>query len=260
MGNRADEIRKRIEKRRRNQANPVRKQQTKLHHLYEEEDWNIGGDYSIYEADPPSEKIHPLWNKEFFIFKILVSALLVLVVGILFKTSTPQFDNARTIVNKVMKTEFQFAAVSNWYEDQFGKPLAFLPLKNDKKEPTKVATQDYAIPAMGKVLRNFSSDGRGVMVETRTNVAVEAIASGTVIFAGKKDDLGNTIIIQHADKSESWYANLSSIDVKEYDHVIVKDKVGAVTNKEDGVSGEYYFAIKQGEEFIDPIQVIKFEK
>ncbi|MHC8522700.1 peptidoglycan DD-metalloendopeptidase family protein [Rossellomorea sp. H39__3] len=39
------------------------------------------------------------------------------------------------------------------------------------------------------------------------------------MFAGKKDDLGNTVVIQHADQSESWYGHLEAIDVKQYEKV-----------------------------------------
>ena len=113
--------------------------------------------------------------------------------------------------------------------------------------------------ASARVLTNFSTDGRGVLIETKYDEAVEAMSGGRVVFAGKKNDLGNTVIIQHSDMTESWYGNLETIDVSQYEEVKTGKKVGTVSNKENGRSGEFYFAIKQGKKFIDPIQVIKFE-
>ncbi|MGE8206087.1 peptidoglycan DD-metalloendopeptidase family protein [Heyndrickxia sp. NPDC080065] len=256
MGNRADEIRRQMAKKRKMKSYPVKKRDNSKNPIVT--DWEDSDAYPIFEAEPPN-KIHPLWNKELFLFKILASAVLVLIVAILFKTSTPKLDNARSFVKDTMETEFQFAAVSNWYEKQFGKPLALFPVKNGDKVDSSVAKEEYVMPASGKVLTNFAKDGRGVMIETKNNESVDAMDGGKVIFAGKKNDLGNTVIIQHSDKTESWYGNLETIDVHQYEYVDTGKKVGTVSNKDDGLSGEFYFAIKQGKKFIDPIQVIKFE-
>lgn len=253
MGNRADEIRRQMAKKRRSKTYPVRKKESSSASSWQEND-----DFSIFEADPPN-KIHPLWNKELFLFKILASALLVLVVAIVFKSSSPKLIQARSFIKSTMNTEFQFAAVSEWYEKQFGKPLAIFPVNNEDKDRSNLVNEEYVMPASAKVLTNFSSDGRGVMIETKNNELVEAMNGGKVTFAGKKKDLGNTVIIQHSDMTESWYGNLETIAVHAYDKVENGEKVGTVSNKDDGVSGEFYFAIKQGKKFIDPIQVIKFE-
>ncbi|GIN87006.1 stage IV sporulation protein FA [Heyndrickxia sporothermodurans] len=254
MGNRADEIRRQMAKKRKTKSYSVRKKENPSHLINLDE----SDDYTIFEADPPN-KMHPLWNKELFIFKILASALLVLIVAIVFKSTTPKLDQVRSFVTNTLKTEFQFAAVSDWYEKQFGKPFAIFPVKNEKKNSTDVAKEEYVMPASAKVLTEFSNDGRGVTIETKNDMSVNAMDGGVVIFAGKKDDLGKTVIIQHSDKTESWYGNLYSIDVHLSEHIDSGKKVGSVSNKEDGISGEFYFAIKQGKKFIDPIQVIKFE-
>lgn len=256
MGNRSDEIRKQIEKRRKTKTYPKRRKVGTVNSP--SIDWEENEEYSIFEADPPS-KIHPLWNKEIFLFKILMSAILVLVIAIIFKTSSPKLDSVKGFVENTMKTEFQFAAVSAWYEKQFGKPLAILPTKEKKNESLDLAQDQYVMDASARVLTNFSTDGRGVLIETKYDEAVEAMSGGRVVFAGKKNDLGNTVIIQHSDMTESWYGNLETIDVSQYEEVKTGKKVGTVSNKENGRSGEFYFAIKQGKKFIDPIQVIKFE-
>jgi stage IV sporulation protein FA len=258
MGNRAKDIRREIEKRRKAKTVPGKKQAASPAPSLQ---WEENEDSFVYESGP-SDHLHPLFKKELFIFKILASAILVLAVAIMFKTNSPVFNKSRAFVSNTMKTEFQFAALSNWYEKQFGKPLAILPFKWQGIEPVQQAKTDkqgYAIPASGKVLTHFSSDGRGIMIQTKNNVDVEAVNGGTVIFTGKKDDLGNTVIIQHPDSTESWYGNLKTINVSQYEQIAKGKKVGTVTNNAKGNTGEFYFAFKKGDKFIDPQQVMHIE-
>ncbi|MFL6558418.1 MAG: peptidoglycan DD-metalloendopeptidase family protein [Bacillus sp. (in: firmicutes)] len=78
---------------------------------------------------------------------------------------------------------------------------------------------------------------------------------------GVKEGIGNTVIIQHSDKSETWYGNLADVKVKLYEYVDKRSVVGTVSTSagEDKTKGKYYFAIKKDDNFIDPIQVIRFE-
>ena len=45
------------------------------------------------------------------------------------------------------------------------------------------------------------------------------------LFCRQKEELGNTVQIQHADGTESWYANLNDMSVKLYDYVSKKQKL-----------------------------------
>lgn len=191
--------------------------------------------------------------------KILGTSVLVLCTAILFQNQVPGFDKARFYVKQTMSEELQFAAISTWYEDQFGKPLALLPEGNEGSQETTEKTVEYALPASSKVIENFKSNGQGIMVGTVKGSTVEAMKGGLVIFAGKKDNLGQTVIIQHDDKSESWYGHLNSVEVNLYETIKTGNAVGTVTDEESAGTGEFYFAIKKGDAFIDPIQVITFE-
>ncbi|MGM0844085.1 MAG: peptidoglycan DD-metalloendopeptidase family protein [Bacillota bacterium] len=256
MGNRADEIRKRIAKRKRLSSSQSSASRSML--LPTDEEKYGGERFSSYEGGP-SEGTHPLFSKEMFLLKILGTSVLVLCTAILFQNGTPGFDKARSYVQQTMTKEFQFAAVSTWYEDQFGKPLALLPEGKEGGIPDAAETVEYALPASGKVVENFKSNGQGIMVETTKGSSVEAMKGGLVTFAGKKEGLGQTVIIQHDDKSESWYGHLNTIEVTQYAAVKSGDPVGTVTDEETTATGEFYFAIKKEDAFIDPIQVIPFE-
>lgn len=159
-----------------------------------------------------------------------------------------------------MEKDFQFAAVSGWYEEQFGKPLALLPFSDGKKDEKNVEeNSEYALPASAKILEDFNDNGQRITIETGKEASIEAMSEGLVRFAGKKDGFGNTVIIQHGDKSESWYGNLAEINVNLYQYIEKGTGIGTAGDTGDGEKGSFYFAIKKDDDFIDPIQVIPFE-
>jgi stage IV sporulation protein FA len=252
MGTRADDIRKRMAKRKKEKERAERALPN-AEELYGYEK------LPSYDSGP-GDSIHPLFKKEIFLFKILASACLVLIVAIVFRSETERAEPVKQFVVKTMETEFQFAAVSDWYEKQFGKPLALLPVKTEEpaQENTNNGTQ-YALPASGRILEDFGDNGQKITIETGKDALVEAMNEGLVTFVGTKDGFGKTIIIQHGDKSETWYGNLSDFEVNVYEYIDAGAKVGKATAVPDGEKGTFYFAIKKGDDFVDPIGVIKFE-
>jgi stage IV sporulation protein FA len=260
MGSRADDIRKRIEKRKRerdrveNRSRPMNRS-----NLPETEELYGFDKLPTYDAGP-GDGNHPLFKKEVFMMKILASACLVLVVAILFRSDTERAEPIKNFVTNTMETDFQFAAVSDWYQDQFGKPLALLPTKEQEaKVPDSSSNTHYALPASGKILEDFGDNGQRITIETGKDAPVEAMSEGLVRFVGEKEGFGKTVIIQHADKSESWYGNLADFDVNVYEYISSGVSVGKASSAGSEEKGSFYFAIKKGDDFIDPIGVIKFE-
>lgn len=263
MSQRADEIRKRIAKRKKERLQyskdtPRRDRDQSYYYVRDEEKHGVAR-FDSYEMGGETGA-HPLFPKEWFMFKVLASACLLLIVAIMYKDGTARFENVREFVTKTMENEFQFAAVSTWYEEQFGKPLALLPTSLENEKSSQASSEEYAVPANGRILENFETNGQGVMIETGTNSTVEAINEGSVISIGQKEDIeGITVVVQHSDGSQSWYGKLDDIEVQLYDFIEKGAKIGKVTENENGINGTYYFAIKKGDSFIDPIQVINFE-
>jgi stage IV sporulation protein FA len=252
---RADEIRKRIAKRKK-----TREQSPTKTPLWATDEERYGFEkISSFEAGP-DEGTHPLFNKELFIFKILASVCLVLIVGILFKNENPTLQKARDVVQNSMATDFQFAAVSDWYETKFGKPLALLPFMEEEMKPGTIEDEtQYALPASGRIIEDFSQNGQGIMIETGKDSVVDALHEGIITFAGVKEGIGNTVVVQHTDKSETWYGNLATIEVKLYDFITKGTKLGVASSTEDETHSSFYLAVKKDNHFIDPSQVIRFE-
>lgn len=253
----ADEIRRRIAKRKKVKGTSGKSQEHQL--LWPGDDESYG--YNYISPSSGGDDGHPLFKKEVFFFKILASILLFLVVAIIFRSQIPALEPAKSFVVKTMDKEFKFAVVSEWYEDKFGKPLALLPFTENEQAGNKEDIQKGAVPVTGRLLENFEKNGQGIMIETGKGAPVQVINDGFVHFAGVKEGLGKTVIIQHGDGSETWYGNLDSIKVKLYQYIDNRTVVGTVSESagEDKTKGQYYFAVKKGDSFIDPVKVIRFE-
>lgn len=257
MGSRADDIRRRIAKRKKEKDRAARDFQNRFFLAEDEEKYGFEK-LSTFEGGP-GEGDHPLFRKEIVMLKILFSACLVLIIAIIFRNPSEMLEPARNFVKNSMEKDFQFAAVSDWYEKQFGKPLALLPSTDEREKSQTESNQDYALPASGKILEDFDANGQRIMVETGKGAVVEAMSEGYVRFAGEKEGFGKTVIIKHGDESESWYGNLENINVILYQYIEKGTPVGTVSEGKDETKGAFYFAIKKGDDFIDPIQVIRFE-
>lgn len=263
MANQVEEIKRKIQERRRKKLNQSLKErsQPQFYHSHDEArgepDFYFASDVSTIQE--PEEK---MFRKDILIMQILISVCLFLIIGIIFKVENPQLDRARNFVQNSFEQEFQFASVANWYENQFGKPLALLPntsdIALDNLEPSQ-SDFAYAVPAGGRVAQNFDKDGQGVIIETSNSMEIEAAKAGMVRFVSEEETLGKTVIVAHYDGGESWYAMLDHVEVKLYDHIKVGQKIGTATKSEETDNGIYYFAIKEGETFINPIDVIPFE-
>ncbi len=253
----ADEIRRRIAKRKRGKETAGKSHEHQL--LLPGDEESYGYNYTT----PSEDGGHPLFKKEVFFFKILASILLFLVVAIMFRSHAPALEPAKNFIVKIMDKEFKFAVVSKWYEDKFGKPLALLPFSEHDQAGNgqKEEAQKGAVPVTGRILENFEKNGQGIMIETGKGTPVQTIKDGFVHFAGVKEGLGKTVIVEHYDGTETWYGNLDNIKVNIYDTIEKRSVVGTVSasSGEDKTKGQYYFAVKKGDDFIDPIKVIRFE-
>ncbi|NEU29766.1 M23 family metallopeptidase [bacterium LRH843] len=201
-------------------------------------------------------------TNNFILFRILAAVCLFLLIAILFKTNAPQLDGVKQFVQKSYEEEFHFAAISNWYEDQFGRPLALVPMTQEvaQGDPDEQVEMVYALPAAGVIREDFSQDGRGVIIETGLNAEVEAIRGGYVIDVKEgEESLGKTVIVQHYDGTESLYGMLDEIKVNKYDHIQAKDNIGIVSTSKEGEKGVFYFALKKNDIYIDPSEVLTFD-
>ena len=193
-----------------------------------------------------------------FLFRLMVSMCLVLIIAILFRSTNPSLNGVKSFVENAMKRDYQFAKISNWTNETLGDSFSFSPMSFfDKKSDSNL--NENVIPVSGKVKESFKKNGKGITVETTRDKSVTAIKAGVVIFAGYNEIYGKTIIVQQSNKMNVWYGNLATIKVNLYQHVTNGEALGTVTNKGTTNHGEYYFAIEKSNKFLDPTKVISFE-
>ncbi|MCY7975311.1 stage IV sporulation protein SpoIVFA [Bacillus inaquosorum] len=264
MSHRADEIRKRLEKRRKQLSGSKRFSTQTVSEKQKPPSWVMVTDQEKHGTLPVYEDNistfngkHPLVKTDSIILKCLLSACLVLVSAIAYKTNIGPVSQIKPIVAKTFEIEFQFASASHWFETKFGNPLAFLAPEHKNKEQQVEVGQDLVAPASGKVQQDFQDNGEGIKVETSSDT-IDSIKEGYVVEVSKDSQTGLTVKVQHADNTYSIYGELKEVDVALYDFVDKGKKLGSI-KLDDHNKGVYYFAMKDGDKFIDPIQVISFE-
>jgi len=116
------------------------------------------------------------------------------------------------------------------------------------EEKIKVERLPSIVPVVGLVSKNFTEDEHdGVDISAPNGNPVFATGSGTVEFAGKNGDLGNTIIIDHLNGYKSSYSHLKDIKIKKGRPVSKGDVIGSIglTGKTSG-SHLHYTITKDG--------------
>jgi len=212
----------------------------------------------IMSYDGTKEEKNKKLKLDGFLLKLLLAAVLFLSVAIIYDNDQPVFQKARTFVSTQMTEGFEYVQVIKWYEETLGDPLAFLPLNFLDKKKTELVNNDYALPASAQIVEQFGTNGQRITIETLTDNTVVSLQEGLVIFAGHKDGFGKTVVIKNADNSETWYGNLSQMDITLLSRVAKGERIG-LADKNEGNKGHFYLAVKQDGSFVNPLKVINFE-
>ena len=138
------------------------------------------------------------------ISRILLSAIFVL--GSIIYTNTSE-NNKKLYQKYVLEDSLSFTKISNLYENLFGKVDI-----TKKEEATSVFlnTINYS---------NIENYKNGVKLTVNPKETINVITSGIIVYAGDKDDLGNTIIIQGNDGVDIWYSNITDTNINIYDYI-----------------------------------------
>lgn len=144
-------------------------------------------------------------NYIFNINKFLITVLLTIITLIILKSNTTFKQN---FYHKVYEENISFVKINNLYKKYFGSSIPFGKLLENNTKATFKDTLTY-------VEKEKYKDG--VKLSVSSNYMVPALESGMVIFKGKKEGLGNTIIIEQVNGIEVWYSNITSnIDIYDY--------------------------------------------
>lgn len=100
----------------------------------------------------------------------------------------------------------------------------------------------------------------GIDIGDKIGSTIYSTASGRVKFTGWKGGYGKTIIIKHDNGSESLYAHLSNIQVKNGQYIQQGIKIGAMGATGNVTGPHLHFEIRQNNKPINPLNVLNKSK
>ncbi|RAL26648.1 peptidoglycan DD-metalloendopeptidase family protein [Thermoflavimicrobium daqui] len=209
-----------------------------------QKDWKVG-------TDKKNKKNKP---SKLFI-QTLISVFLLLGTYIIYQFQTNRGIKVQEWIRISMTKEFQFQNMADWYHKMVGGVPSILPAFQSK--PKQSTSLKWTAPVQGKVVLPFDQKRKGTVLQTLHESQIKAVEEGWVTFAGEKPDLGNLVIIRHAQGYESWYGFVQNVKVKKKDWVKSGQLIGEVGDKKG--QPMVYFALKKEDQFISPMGVIPFE-
>ncbi|GAE31154.1 M23 family metallopeptidase [Halalkalibacter hemicellulosilyticus] len=262
MAKNLNKVRRQIESRRRVIDDTVRRREKTFMTSPKHDDFGHES-VDVVSSERPNETQSSTNMVHFFIFRCLVAGLLFLLIGIAFQSKLPQSERVEYFVRHTFENEFQFAAIASWYENQFGRPLALLPIDANvaQGDPDEEVEFVYALPASGTIREDFDESGQGILIETDVHARIESVKSGVVRSIGQTEDssIEKAVVIEHYDGTEAIYGMLDGIEVQLYDHVQSGTKIGTAQSIDGAEKGIFYFALKNENGYIDPSEVLTFD-
>ncbi|MGM8214242.1 peptidoglycan DD-metalloendopeptidase family protein [Bacillaceae bacterium W0354] len=184
--------------------------------------------------------------------KLLMSIIIFFIIFFVYNGQASVFSNAKPYVQQVLTEDLPFATVQAWYEEHFATPFVLFG-----RDADRVYSDTYnSIPVNGIEANHVRNYEDGVYIEVTESKNVYPMSRGTVLFAGKKRDTGNTIILQHENGQKSVYGHLKTIDVFHYQFVHPNKAIGTVEPDELAGFTNMYFAVQDGSQYIDPLNII----
>ena len=112
-----------------------------------------------------------------------------------------------------------------------------------------------------RIVRRFGADGRGtlqpMLLATQEGATAKAVAPGEVRFADSMRQLGDVVIVHHADNLQTVYALCARIIVQVGQQVSTGDPLCEVGQSSSTQRYDLLFDLRQGGKPIDPRQVLR---
>lgn len=200
-----------------------------------------------------------------FVRRLAVSVILFGAVMGAFKWDVSFLQPAKLFIADSLHREMDFSSAAVWYTEHFGGAPSFLPIfQNDDPSPLKVsASRKYMAPIQGTIAQPFAITMKGIEIVPDSNGGgiqqVQSMDAGRVIEVSNSPEAGTTIVIQHTATLTGIYGRLEETKLTVGSWVEEGDLIGQIpasTSKQDQT---LYFALKEGDTYIDPTEVISFD-
>jgi stage IV sporulation protein FA len=196
--------------------------------------------------------------------KIIISLILFTGIWGMFQLKEPWSLKGQQFVQTTLTKEIAFESMAAWYQSKFSGAPSFIPSFHlpggqDAKKVDAPGIKSFFTPVHGKLLTPFSTLHQAITLQTQANALISAIDTGRVIFAGVREDSGNTIVIQHAGGYQSTYGMLQQLKWGKNDWIKAGEVVGTASAQQAQTKGIVYLALMKDTEYLNPLDVISFE-
>jgi septal ring factor EnvC (AmiA/AmiB activator) len=134
----------------------------------------------------------------------------------------------------------------------------FRTLRGELEPPVEAAV----VSEFGRVIDSrFRTEGfrKGIDFESTVGAPVEAVAAGSVAFAGWFRGYGRLVILDHGDRYFTIYGHLDRIAVAVGQSVAARQILGAAGDTGSLVGPRLYFEVRRGEKPLDPRRWLRLQ-
>ena len=115
----------------------------------------------------------------------------------------------------------------------------------------------WPLPVRGDLTRRFSAAHPGIDIAAPRGTPVRAIADGTVVWAGWKDNGGGYVVeVRHPDGMRSIYNHNSVLTVEDGDRVAQGDTIALVGSTGNSTGPHLDLRIMMGGRLVDPLRLL----
>ncbi|MFF2887140.1 peptidoglycan DD-metalloendopeptidase family protein [Paenibacillus sp. NPDC057967] len=212
------------------------------------------------DFDPPGSSGWRRFRKE-LAWKFAVSVALFGGIWAMFETEYPWTAKGQAFVSEAMTSEIDFASVATWYKDVFAGAPSFIPIFGGSSGQATLVDGQPKQPVVSPlenatVVRTFAELLNGVELAGDPEAAVVAAETGRVIQVSVQ---GDSVLIQHANERTTIYGKLAAVNVAVNDWIEAGQTIGKL--QPAGYDGHsfLYFAVKQKDRYMDPLDVIPID-
>ncbi|GBG08747.1 hypothetical protein PAT3040_03342 [Paenibacillus agaridevorans] len=192
-------------------------------------------------------------------WKTIVALLAFGVIYAMFQTSNDLALRGQQYVKQALTQEIDFAAAAMWYKQAFAGAPSFIPMFRGEDQGAVgvngVVRKAAVVPIEdASLIRTFAETLNGIELSGSSEAPVAAAETGRVIMVTEE-----SILIQHANNRVTIYGKLGRADVAVNDWVEAGDIIGKLQEGDASGQSLFYFSVKQGDRYMDPLDVITLD-
>ncbi|MFD0588290.1 peptidoglycan DD-metalloendopeptidase family protein [Paenibacillus sp. GCM10027627] len=179
----------------------------------------------------------------------------------MYHSDEPWAVKGQALLSGAFQDEIDFTAAATWYKDVFAGAPSFIPIFQDGSEDSALVDGKAGTPVVSPlqdatVVRTFADLLSGIEIAGEAGAEVVSAETGRVIQVTEEKD---SVLIQHANDRISIYGKLGSANVEVNEWVEAGQTIGRLPQASDGDPVLLYFAIKQNDRYVDPLDVIPID-